>query len=181
MLWIVTSVTKSVKAIVQVMGPQKSPSFPSDIEDARNWYERVCSCVKYPWKIFDNFSVFPRRYTLNSSHDGAYYEAKGHKKTWNYYSYRYCPSLSDLLQLTCKVDAIRQIHVISHGLPGIKQFVKEKLSTSPLSNRTNIILSWCDIPQRYWILLSSFPTLLHQIYCLPLRRNYTDHFPLETK
>ena len=46
MLWIVTSVTKSVKAIVQVMGPQKSPSFPSDIEDARNWYERVCSCLK---------------------------------------------------------------------------------------------------------------------------------------
>ena len=38
---IVTTVTKSVKAIVQVMGPQKSPSFPSDIEDARNWYERV--------------------------------------------------------------------------------------------------------------------------------------------
>ena len=44
-LWIVTSVTKSVKAIVQVMGPQKSPSFPSDIEDARNWYERVCDLV----------------------------------------------------------------------------------------------------------------------------------------
>ena len=45
MLKIVTSVTKSVKAIVQVMGPQKSPSFPSDIEDARNWYERVCGPV----------------------------------------------------------------------------------------------------------------------------------------
>ena len=44
-LWIVTSVTKSVKAIVQVMGPQKSPSFPSDVEDARNWYERVCDAV----------------------------------------------------------------------------------------------------------------------------------------
>jgi histone deacetylase 6 len=45
MLWIATSVTKSVKAIVQVMGLQKSPSFPSDIEDARNWYERVCDPV----------------------------------------------------------------------------------------------------------------------------------------
>ena len=27
------------------MGPQKSPSFPSDIEDARSWYERVCGPV----------------------------------------------------------------------------------------------------------------------------------------
>lgn len=52
-----------------------------------------------------------------------------------------CLPLSGLLRLTSKVDAIRQIHVISHGLPGIKQFVKEKLSTSPLSNRTNKILS----------------------------------------
>jgi histone deacetylase 6 len=48
---------------------------------------------------------------------------------------------NNLLQLTSEVDAVRQIHVISHGLPGIKQFVKEKLSTSPLSNRTNKITS----------------------------------------
>ena len=27
------------------MGPQKSPSFPLDIEDARSWYERVCGPV----------------------------------------------------------------------------------------------------------------------------------------
>lgn len=91
MLWIVTSVTKSVKAIVQVMGPQKSPSFPSDIEEARIWYERVCDPVLNGLeKIIDIFLVFPRRYTLNSSHDGACYETKGYKKTWNYYSYRYC-------------------------------------------------------------------------------------------
>jgi hypothetical protein len=45
MLKIVTSVTKSVKAIVQVMGPQRSPSFPLDVDDARNWYERVCGHV----------------------------------------------------------------------------------------------------------------------------------------
>jgi hypothetical protein len=91
MLWIAISVTKSVKAIVQVMGPQKSPSFPLDIEDTRSWYERVCDPVLNSLaKINDIFSVFPRRYTRNSSHDGACYEAKGYKKTWNYYSYRYC-------------------------------------------------------------------------------------------
>ena len=73
------------------MGPQKSPSFPSNIEDARDWYERVCDPVLNSLeKIIDIFSVFPRRYTLNSSHDGACYEAKGYKKTRNYYSYRYC-------------------------------------------------------------------------------------------
>ena len=73
------------------MGPQKSPSFPSDIEDARNWYERVCVSILITLeKIIDIFSVFPRCYTLNSSHDGACYEAEGYKKTRNYYSYRYC-------------------------------------------------------------------------------------------
>ena len=51
------------------------------------------------------------------------------------------PTIRDLLHLTSKVDATRQILVISHGLAGIKQFVKEKLSTSPLSNRTNKLLS----------------------------------------
>ena len=52
-----------------------------------------------------------------------------------------CLPLSNLMHLISEVDAIRQIHVISHGLPGIKQFVKEKLSASPLSNRTNITSS----------------------------------------
>lgn len=99
MLWIATSVTRSVKAIIQVMGLQKSPSFPSDIEDARNWYERVCDPVLNSFeKIIDIVSVFTRRYTFNSSHDGACYEAKRYKKTWDCYSYRYCVHpLSDLL------------------------------------------------------------------------------------
>ena len=73
------------------MGPQKSPSFPLDIEDARNWYERVRDSVLNTLeKIIDIFSVFPRCYTLISSHDGTCYEAKGYKKTRNYYYYWYC-------------------------------------------------------------------------------------------
>ncbi|KAF8806401.1 histone deacetylase complex protein [Phlegmacium glaucopus] len=105
----VTSVTKSAKAIVQVMGPQKSPSFPSDIEDARNWYER-CSLV-----------VIPSTHPMT----GPVMKPKDIRRHGTIIS----------------IDAIRQIHVISQGLPGIKQFVKEKLSTSPLSNRTNKISS----------------------------------------
>jgi len=105
----VTSVTKSVKAIVQVTGPQKSPSFPSDIEDARSWYER-CSLV-----------VIPSTHPMN----GPVMKPKDIRRHGT----------------IIPIDAARQILVISHGLPGIKQFVKEKLSTSPLSNRTNKILS----------------------------------------
>jgi len=101
----VTSVTKSVKAIVQVIGPQKSPSFPLDIEDARNWYEQ-CSLV-----------VIPSTHPIT----GPVMKPKDIRRHGT----------------IVPIDAIRQIHVISHGLPGIKQFVKEKLSTSPLSNRTN--------------------------------------------
>jgi hypothetical protein len=39
----------------QVMGLRKSPSFPSDIEDACNWYERVCDSVlnSFEKKIID--------------------------------------------------------------------------------------------------------------------------------
>ena len=56
------------------------------------------------------------------------------------------------------------------SIPGINQFEKEKLSS--LSNRTNKKISLNVI---------EIPTFLHQIYCLPLRRNYTDHFSLEIK
>jgi histone deacetylase 6 len=38
------------------MGPQKSPTFPSDIEDARSWYERVCDPVlNYLEKLLISF------------------------------------------------------------------------------------------------------------------------------
>lgn len=36
-----TGVTKVVKAFIQVMGLQKMPLFPHDIEDARAWYQKV--------------------------------------------------------------------------------------------------------------------------------------------
>jgi histone deacetylase 6 len=38
-----------------------------------------------------------------------------------------------------KSEETRQIKLIAHGLPAIKQFVNEELSKSPLSNRTNRI------------------------------------------
>ncbi|KAH9481512.1 Histone deacetylase clr3 [Psilocybe cubensis] len=35
-----TSVTKSAKAIIQVVGSQRMPSYPSDVDDARPWYQK---------------------------------------------------------------------------------------------------------------------------------------------
>ncbi|KAF8161152.1 histone deacetylase complex protein [Crassisporium funariophilum] len=35
-----TTVTKIVKAFIQVVGLPRAPTFPNDIEDARSWYER---------------------------------------------------------------------------------------------------------------------------------------------
>jgi histone deacetylase 6 len=41
------TVTKFVKAFIQVIGLQKMPSFPADLEDARVWYQN-CSLVIVP-------------------------------------------------------------------------------------------------------------------------------------
>lgn len=46
------SVTKFVKAFIQVVGLQKMPSFPADVEDVRVWYQNVCSLLYSPLPLF---------------------------------------------------------------------------------------------------------------------------------
>jgi hypothetical protein len=43
------TVTKFVKAFIQVIGLQKMPSFPADLEDARVWYQNVGFPMYFPF------------------------------------------------------------------------------------------------------------------------------------
>ncbi|KAF8973205.1 histone deacetylase complex protein [Flammula alnicola] len=99
------SVTKYVKAFIQVVGLQKMPSFPLDVEDARTWYQK-CSLVIVP-------STHPIMGPIVKPKD-----IRRHGTI-------------------LVIDETRQIKLINRGLRAIKDFVKEQLSSSPLSNRTN--------------------------------------------
>ncbi|KIM40068.1 hypothetical protein M413DRAFT_446225 [Hebeloma cylindrosporum] len=101
------TVTKFVKAFIQVVGLQKMPSFPADVDDVRVWYQN-CSLVIVP-------SAHPMMGPLVKPKD-----IRRH---------------GTILPM----EETRQIKLIAHGLPAIKQFVNEELSKSPLSNRTNRI------------------------------------------
>jgi len=57
------TVTKFVKAFIQVVGLQKMPSFPADVEDVRIWYQNVCFLLYLPLfsiKLFSaHLSLYP--------------------------------------------------------------------------------------------------------------------------
>lgn len=78
------SVTKFVKAFIQVVGLQKMPSFPADVEDVRVWYQNVSSLLYLLSPLFLRSPVLACHRTLRASHDGATCKTQRHPATWNY-------------------------------------------------------------------------------------------------
>ncbi|KAF4621405.1 hypothetical protein D9613_000736 [Agrocybe pediades] len=105
-----SSVVRTVKAVIQVLGLQKLPSVPSDVDDAHKIFNIVLQC---------SLVIVPSTHPIMSP-------AMKPKDIRRHGT-------------IIPIHEKRQLKLIMQAMPAIKEFVKEMLAGEPLANRTNMV------------------------------------------
>lgn len=130
---------KLVKAVIQVLGPQKMPTVPGANEDIRSWYRKVRDIHETTTVIFISNAAFICHRPYNPSFPQPSHESKRFTKARNHHTH-WCVNSSDSFQNThTSLDERRQIKLISTGLPAIQEIVAQSIADKiPVNNATVI-------------------------------------------